>query len=201
MSASLSPPNPMCRVSQSRRETRDASPIRIGYARAYARPDALAAETAALTEAGCATVFADDLNGAAVIRPALAEALAALRPGDCLAVAGLDRLTWRLDELLAIASEIEARGASLWSARDGFDTRTADAAATFHALAAFAADVTAARAAEAGRSDPRQKIGASAVAAARRRVQAGEVSMKQAAKDLGVSRATLYRRVSAEAAG
>lgn len=199
MAASIPRPDTVCPLSQVRRETRDSSPIRIGYARAYARPGALAEEQAQLSAHGCATVFTDDVNGAAVIRPGLASALAALRTGDTLAVAALDRLTWRVDELLEIAAQVNACGASLWIAGSSFDTRSADGTATFRALADFVAAVPTAREAEQGKSDPRQKVGAPAVAKALARVRGSSVSMTQAARELGVSRATLYRRASAEA--
>lgn len=200
MASSIPRSDTACRLSQVRRETRDSSPVRIGYARAYANPGVLAEEQAQLTGHGCATVFGDDVNGAAVIRPGLASALAALRPGDTLAVVALDRLTWRVDELLDIAAQVNACGAFLWIAGSDFDTHSADGPSTFRALADFVAAVPAAREAERGKSDPRQKVSASTVAKALGRVRERSVSMTQAARDLGVSRATLYRRASAEAA-
>ena len=189
-----------CHLSQVRRETRDSPPVRIGYARAFASPVGQAQERATLSANGCETLFADDVSGAAVIRPGLASALDALRSGDSLIVTSLDRLTWRVDELLDIIERVNACGASLRIAGSDFDTLSADAPATFRALADFVAAVPAARDTERGKSDPRQKVAAPVVAKALRRVRDRSVSMTQAARDLGVSRATLYRRrASAEA--
>lgn len=189
-----------CRASDLRHATRDTGPLMVGYARVFARPFALADEIAALRAAGCAEVYSDDARGAGVSRSGLAAALGSLRPGDCLAVVGLDRLTWRYDCLLQLMAEIGDRGAHLWTLVDGFDTRAAhNPFGIFRALDYFNGSVTVARAAETGLSDPRHKVTASEIEQARARMDSGEMSADEAAKALGIHRSSLYRRLDAAA--
>lgn len=195
-----SPAPVACRASDLRHATRDTGPLMVGYARVFARPLAMADEVASLRAAGCAEVFSDDARGAGVNRCGLAAALDALRPGDCLAVIGLDRLTWRYDGLLQVMAEIGERGAHLRTLVDGFDTRTVSSPfGIFRALDYFSGSVTVARAAEAGLSDPRHKVSAAEIEQIRARMDSGELSADEAAKALGIHRSSLYRRLDAAA--
>lgn len=71
-------------------------------------------------------VFTDHASGGTTKRPALAEALAFVRSGDCLVVHSMDRLARNLDDLRRIVRELTERGVSVEFVKEG-QTFTADA--------------------------------------------------------------------------
>jgi DNA invertase Pin-like site-specific DNA recombinase len=66
--------------------------MKIGYARVSTDDQNLSLQLDTLAAAGCEKVFQDHVSRAAVKRPGLDAALAALQPGDVLTVWRLDRL-------------------------------------------------------------------------------------------------------------
>jgi DNA invertase Pin-like site-specific DNA recombinase len=72
----------------------------IGYSRVSTGSQSLAAQDAALREAGCTKLFAEKASGAKTDRKALAKAIAALDEGDVLIVTRLDRLARSSRDLL-----------------------------------------------------------------------------------------------------
>jgi DNA invertase Pin-like site-specific DNA recombinase len=98
----------------------------IGYARVSTDGQSLAAQDAALREAGCAKVFAEKQSGAKTDRAALAKAIAALVEGDTLVVCKLDRLARSTRDLLNTLAAIAEAGASFKSLGDPWcDTTSA----------------------------------------------------------------------------
>jgi DNA invertase Pin-like site-specific DNA recombinase len=71
-------------------------------------------------------VFTDHASGGTTNRPALAEALAFVRDGDCLVVHSMDRLARNLDDLRRIVRELTERGVSVEFVKEG-QTFTGDA--------------------------------------------------------------------------
>ena len=69
-----------------------SKPMLIGYARVSTVDQNLALQRDALTEAGCAKIFIEQMSGAVADRPALHDALEFARSGDTLIVWKLDRL-------------------------------------------------------------------------------------------------------------
>src|SRR5208282_1358539 len=69
-----------------------SKPMLIGYARVSTVDQNLALQRDALTEAGCAKIFTEQMSGAVTGRPALHDALAFARSGDTLIVWKLARL-------------------------------------------------------------------------------------------------------------
>jgi len=72
----------------------------VGYARVSTAEQDPALQLDALNTAGCWRVFTDHASGSREDRPELAAALDSLRPGDTLAVWGLDRLGRSLPHLI-----------------------------------------------------------------------------------------------------
>jgi len=170
----------------------------VGYTRTPHSAVALEQLIAELRASGCETVFGDVANGAAIIRPGLDTALAALRPGDVLAVASLALLSWRWDGLWPIMSAVEKAGAHIVSATERLDTRDARGFFdTVRILDAFGVSVRAARKAEASasRTDSRRRIPDDAWAEVAPLVLAGSLSANDAARRLQVNRSTVYRRL------
>lgn len=92
---------------------------KIGYARvASVDGNNLEHQIAALRDARCETVFAEQISGNAIYRPELDRALAALHASDELLIISIDRLSRDFDIVEKDLADIAARGATL-SALDG----------------------------------------------------------------------------------
>lgn len=77
-----------------------AKPMLIGYARVSTVDQNLALQRDALTEAGCAKIFTEQMSGAVSDRSALHDALEFARSGDTLIVWKLDRLARSMKQLI-----------------------------------------------------------------------------------------------------
>jgi DNA invertase Pin-like site-specific DNA recombinase len=98
----------------------------IGYSRVSTDGQSLAAQDAALREAGCTKIFAEKASGAKSDRKALARAIAAVGKGDVLIVTRLDRLARSTRDLLNTLDAISQAGAGFKSLADTWtDTTTA----------------------------------------------------------------------------
>lgn len=178
----------------------------IAYARISTGDQNLDLQTDALKGAGCSQLFTDQVSGAAAEKAGLAEALAYLREGDTLVVWKLDRLGRTVKGLVELVDVLKARGIQFRSLTDGIDTSTPAGRFFFHMMAALAemerdlirertnAGLAAARAR--GRQGGRKpKLDASKLDAARKLLDA-KVEVGVVAKNLGVSRTTLYRALA-----
>jgi len=76
-----------------------------------------------LFEAGCDQLFHDRCYGLAVHKPGLDQALAAMKPGDVLAVVNLHAFAAHLVDLLEVLARLEAAQVHLLTLAEGVDTR------------------------------------------------------------------------------
>ena len=183
----------------------------IGYARVSTRQQTTDRQEADLLAAG---VRRDDLyldrgvSGARASRPSFDKALDALHAGDTFVITTLDRLGRFTQNMLAFSEELKARGAGLRVLNLGggdVDTSTPMGSMLFTIMAALAQmeleikrervvdSVSKRRAAGKDLGGRRQSISDSQVRNALRLVDGGEPA-SQVARDLGMSRATFYRR-------
>ena len=186
----------------------------IGYARVSTRDQNTDRQQADLLSAG---VRRDDLyidhgvSGAHAQRPAFDAALKALHEGDTLVIATLDRLGRSTMNMLALAADLRLRGSALQVLNLGggaVDTGTPMGSMVFTVMAALAEmelaikreritdSVTKRRTAGKNLGGRQQLFTPSQIRNAQRLINAGE-SATQVAKDLHMSRATLYRRIAA----
>ncbi|TKV29717.1 recombinase family protein [Arthrobacter sp. NamB2] len=186
----------------------------IGYARVSTRAQDTDRQESDLLAAG---VRRDDLyvdhgvSGAKASRVALDKALAALHEGDTLVITTLDRLGRSTGNMLALAEEIRDRSAGLRVLNLGggdVDTGTPMGGMVFTVLAALAQmeleikkeritdSVSKRRAAGKDLGGRKAKFTDSQIKKAARLIASGE-SAAGVARDLGMSRATLYRRLDA----
>lgn len=184
----------------------------VGYARVSTDEQSPALQFDALERAGCDRIFTDYASGARTVRPELIRALALLKAGDTLVTWKLDRLGRSLSHLIAIITELEARGVAFQSLSDAIDTRTAGGRLQFHMLGALAeferalisertrAGMAAARARGAVLGRP-NKLSPAQIAAARRSLARTGRSVRDIAAKLSVSRSTLRRAVKAKVRG
>lgn len=183
----------------------------IGYARVSTKTQTTDRQEADLLAAG---VRRDDLyvdrgvSGARASRPEFDRALVALEAGDTLVVTTLDRLGRSTQNMLALADELRGRGAGLRVLNLGggdVDTSTPMGSMLFTIMAALAQmehDIKRERVTDsiakrrvAGQSlgGRPQRITDSQIRNAVHLVDAGQPAA-QVARDLGMSRATFYRR-------
>ena len=184
----------------------------IGLARVSTDGQDAQLQRDALTETGCARIFEEKISTrkAATDRPGLVAALDYLRSGDTLCVWKLDRLGRSVKDVLIIADDLHERGIGLrilTGKLSGSYSPAGEGKFFFTMMAAFAelerdiihertmAGLAAARAQ--GRNGGRPTVmDADKLAGARARRERGE-SPTQIAKALGVSRASVYRHLSA----
>src|SRR5215218_7930925 len=96
-----------------------------GDARVSTDGQSVAAQVAALQDAGAAKVWREVASGARTDRAQLRRAIAALEPGDVLMVTRLDRLARSTRDLLNVLDEITKRDAGFRSLGDAWaDTTT-----------------------------------------------------------------------------
>jgi DNA invertase Pin-like site-specific DNA recombinase len=183
----------------------------IGYARVSTRQQTTDRQETDLLAAG---VRRDDLyldrgvSGAHASRPSFDRALDALHDGDTLVVTTLDRLGRSTQNMLAFADQLRTRGAGLRVLNLGggdVDTSTPMGSMLFTIMAALGQmeleikrervvdSVNKRREAGKDLGGRRQSISDSQIRNAMRLVQSGEPAA-QVARDLGMSRATFYRR-------
>jgi DNA invertase Pin-like site-specific DNA recombinase len=184
---------------------------RIGYAR-VSTPDqqaGLAAQVSMLEADGCEFVFRDIASGKLASRPQWDAAMAILKPGDVLVAVRLDRFSRSVQHLLGVAEDFGKRGLDLVCTDQPIDTTTAAGKLFFTILAAFAEfernlisertidglKATAGRGRNGGR---KPKLKPHDVAYARAQADAHR-PITELARELGVSRATLYRALDTTA--
>lgn len=183
----------------------------IGYARVSTRQQSTDRQRADLLAAG---VRRDDLyvdqgvSGARASRPQFDRAFDALMEGDTLVITTLDRLGRSTQNMLAFADELRSRGAGLRVLNLGggdVDTATPMGSMLFTIMAALAqmeheikrerVTDSISKRREAGKDlggRPR-RITDSQIRSALHLVEGGQPTT-QVARDLGMSRATFYRR-------
>lgn len=185
----------------------------IGYARVSTRAQSTDRQIADLLAAG---VRRDDLysdtgaSGARAKRPGLDAALAALEAGDTLVIATLDRLGRSTQNMFALAEDIRGRDAGLRVLNLGggeVDTTSPMGAMIFTVMAGLAQmeldikrerindSVTKRRAAGGDLGGRRQTITDGRIRYAQTLITKGEPATR-VARELGMSRATLYRRIA-----
>jgi DNA invertase Pin-like site-specific DNA recombinase len=158
----------------------------------------------ALEAAGVVKTFSDTMSGARDDRPGLAELMEYVREGDTVVVWKLDRLGRNTLHILETVKALSDRGVTLVSVTDGIDSSTPAGRMMIGVLGSLAEyerelvkertalkrEVSRANGTRFGR--PRKVQDSQDIAAARRMKAEGH-AIRQIAKFLGVSRATLYR--------
>ena len=177
----------------------------IGYARVSTGDQDVAGQTMRLEQAGAIKVFTDVRSGKSMDRPGLTELLGFARAGDTLAVVRLDRLGRSLGELLTIVTALKERGIALMSLEEKIDTSSAAGELVFHvfgAIAHFERRLIAERTKDGiaaarvkGKIPGRRPLDPEKAASALKLVQNG-VSPSDAARQLGLGRATVYREMA-----
>jgi DNA invertase Pin-like site-specific DNA recombinase len=186
----------------------------IGYARVSTRAQDTDRQEQNLLSAG---VRRDDLyidhgvSGGKAVRPGLTKALDALHDGDTLVITTLDRLGRSTQDMLKLAGDLKAKGVALRVLNLGggdVDTSTPTGQLVLTVFAALAQmeleikrerisdSVSKRRAAGKDLGGRKAQFTDSQIRNAARLIEAGQPAA-HVARDLGMSRATLYRRMDA----
>lgn len=174
---------------------------RIGYARTSTTDQNLATQIVALKAAGCEVIREEQKSGTSLEgRPQLNIILDFIHAGETLVVTRIDRLARSLRDLQVIVDRLKAKGAHLFATEQPVDTSTAAGKAFFDMLGVFAEFET----------NLRRERQAEGIAAAKKRgtykgrppkIDRNEIRQRltqghgptQIARDLGVSRGTVYQ--------
>jgi DNA invertase Pin-like site-specific DNA recombinase len=181
----------------------------IGYARISTTDQDPALQLDALETAGCIKVFSDTASGSLDRRPELDRMLDQLRPGDTVVVWRLDRLGRSLKHLISLVENLESKSVGFRSLTESIDTTTAGGKLVFQIFGAMAefersiirertmAGLEAARAR--GRKGGRPTVMTpEKIKMARDLYDSKQYTVESIAKELGVSRKTIYRHLGAE---
>jgi DNA invertase Pin-like site-specific DNA recombinase len=180
----------------------------VGYARVSTTDQNLDLQKDALQKAGCEKIFTDVASGAKSARGGLDAALAFMRPGDTLVAWKLDRLGRSLKHLIDIVTDLEQREVGFRSLQESIDTTTSGGKLNFHVFGTLAeferdlirdrtqAGLDAARA-RGKRGGRKRALTDKQIAMAAELMQNPNTSVTDVCKTFNVSKATLYRHVSA----
>ncbi len=176
----------------------------IGYCRVSTQTQDLEAQRQRLNEAGAIRIFEDIISGRKFDRPGLTKLIDYAREGDLICVVRLDRLGRSLKELLETVEMLKQQHIGLMSLEEKIDTSSAAGELVFHVFGAIAHferrliaertrdGIAAARAR--GKCPGRPALDPDKLQAAFTLVAQG-ISPTQAAKQLGLGRSTLYRKI------
>ena len=161
----------------------------------------------ALKRAKCSRIYQEKASGAKTERPELMRLLDSARKGDVVIVWKLDRLARSLRQLIDTTVLLNERGVELHSLTENINTTTPSGKLTFHlfaSLAEFERDILRQRvnaglkaARRRGRVGGRPKsLNDDDLKKARALLRSGDYTKVQVAKELEVSRHTLWRALS-----
>ena len=180
----------------------------IGYARVSTQDQDPELQVDALKKAGCEKIFVEKASGAKRDRPELQAAIDYARDQDTIVVWKLDRLARSLKQLIETVEGLEDRGIGFKSLTETIDTTSPGGRLVFTifaGLAEFERSIIKERTRaglEAARSRGRvggrpRSVSDEDIAAAKAMLKDPEISVRQVAKRIGCSEATLYRYLPA----
>lgn len=184
---------------------------KIGYARVSTREQNPDHQSDALTAAGCEQIFIDKVSGKLARRPRLDAMLEYLRPGDQVVITRLNRLGRSIRNLLDLAEVFRKREIDLIVLNQGIDSTSVGGRLVFNILAAIGEferemivegtlDGLASARARGRVGGRRPKMDDEKTALARKMYDSKEYTLESIARQLGVSRTTLYRRLGKQVA-
>ena len=181
--------------------------MKIGYARVSTKDQVLDLQIDALEKDGCELIFKETASGAKTDRPELQKLLTHLRKGDIVVVYKLDRLGRSLKHLLDVVAELNQKEVGIRSINDAIDTTTPQGRLFFNISASFAEferdlirertksglEAARARGRKGGRRQGMTKEAEQKAILAETYYKEGKMGVNQIAKEIGVSKMTLYK--------
>jgi DNA invertase Pin-like site-specific DNA recombinase len=181
--------------------------MKLGYARVSTQDQNLALQLYALKAAGCSKIFQEKTSGSKTERPELNRLLEIIREGDTLKIWKLDRLGRSLNHLIEIVTLLERQHIGLVSLNDPIDTTTAQGRLVFRIFASLAEfewevirertlaglDSARRRGQLLGRRKGLSKAAEQKTRLAESLYKEGKYSIEQIARELHISKTTLYK--------
>ena len=182
--------------------------MKIGYVRVSTAEQNTARQEVIMEALEVDSVYIDRVSGKDARRPELQKMLSYLRPGDTLVVESISRFARNTKDLLELMETLEAKGAAFISQKEAIDTTTPSGKfmlTVFGAMAELERDyirlrqregITIAKANGVYHGRPARKIAEWEQVMALE--QSGEITAREAARRLGISTSTYYRRLKGE---
>ena len=181
--------------------------MKIGYARVSTQDQNLEMQLDALTKVGCERIFQEKASGVKSERPELLAMQQILRQGDVIYIYKLDRLGRSLKHLLEMTSDFEKKGVGLISLNDPIDTTTAQGRLIFNIFACLSEferdlirertksglEAARARGRKGGRTRGLSKEAEKTAMLAQTLYNERKLGVNEIAKELTISKMTLYK--------
>ena len=179
--------------------------MKVGYVRVSTGEQNTARQDELMKRLEVEKVYTDKVSGKSAERPELRKMLDFVREGDTLVVESISRFARNTRDLLDLTSALKAKGVQFVSLKESIDTSTPTGKfmlAVFGALAELERENILERQAEGiaiakaeGRMTGRPKKAVDTFVSAYNDVKSGKLSAAKAARQIGVSRSTWYRKV------
>ena len=178
--------------------------MKVGYVRISTKEQNTARQDELMKSLGVEKVYTDKMSGKSQERPELHRMMDFVREGDSLTVESISRFARNTRDLLDLTATLEEKKVQFVSKKENIDTNTPAGKfmlAVFGALAELERDNILERQAEGiaiakteGRMNGRPKKAVDTFETVYLDVKAGKLSATAAAKQIGVSRSTWYRK-------
>ena len=176
----------------------------VGYVRTSTREQNTARQDELMNQLGAEKVFTDRMSGKNTDRPELHRMMDFVREGDTVVVESISRFARNARDLLDLVEQLTAKKVEFVSQKESIDTSTPTGKCMLTVFGALAelerenilerqAEGIAIAKAEGRMGRPRKAV--DTFASAYRDVKAGKLPASKAAKQLGISRSTWYRKV------
>ncbi|MCB5235892.1 recombinase family protein [Niallia circulans] len=176
----------------------------FGYMRVSTSEQNLERQEKALLEAGCEKIFFEKVTGTKKERKELNRMIEQLREADTVIITDLTRLSRSTKDLIELVETFQEKQVNLKSLKESWiDTTTPQGKlmfTMFSGLAQFERDLISERTKEGleiakakGKQIGRKAISESKIKYAFHLIDDGDMSIKEAAEEVGVSRMTLHR--------
>ena len=181
----------------------------VGYARVSSADQNLARQLEQLKSENTDKIFEDKASGATTKRPAFQQMMEYIREGDTIVVCSMDRLARNLTDLLNTTKELQAKGVSIRFIKESIllDASGNDVAMTkllmsmLGAVAEFERSMIRERQREGielakkrGVYKGRKPTDVAIIEKAREQINLG-IPLAKVAREIGIARSTLYRRL------
>lgn len=182
--------------------------MKVAYERVSTVGQSTLRQEALMQDHGIEKVFSEKISGKNMDRPELKKMLDFVREGDTVVIESISRLARSTRDFLTILDELEQKHVSLISLKESIDTSTPTGrfmVNVFASLAQLEREQILARQKEGidaqkangtytgGR--PRVAVDEKKFAAVTKRWKDGEITAVEAMKELGMTKATFYRKV------
>lgn len=179
--------------------------MKVGYVRISTREQNTARQDELMKSLEIEKVYTDKLSGKNTERPELQKMMDFVREGDVLIVESISRFARNTRDLLDLIATLNSKGVQFVSQKENFDTTSPTGRGMltiFGAMAEMEREYILERQREGieiakaeGRMKGRPKKQIDTFESVYNDVKTGKVSATKAAKQLGISRSTWYRKV------